>query len=487
MAVELHSIIQRVVRTNLFPQLLEEERRSSQSSAQSLQSATMGAGGSSGGGGRFTSSLSGPLSATAPAASLATRTSVSGASLGTSTFPSIGRTDARERRRLVQRVRALKTDIGRFETDFRTTQGREPKPAERGGMGKVYEEYRALKQIIRDSAALQIQAAYRGASVRRRLRAGKTGGSGPASGRTGAAAGTGLPGGGTGAPASTGAGSSSSSSSASARPTLSVRAAAPDAGMVKLNALRDEKASLKRKLRQYDADFSAQHGRAPTKAEKEHLRPQYTRYHELKSLIQDLEETVPGAKASRGRDADSPPPASSSSSSRHGTAATTAAPAAGGASRVGATAQVASGTGLGHSSSGPAALSTSVASSGSGAGAGSASASGLDSSGALSARTRSDSAVSDVGLGDDDEDDAAAHGSGGGSSSSKSHDSATSERISSLKAEKKKLQATLREYERDFAARHGRGVKYVKDIAPVFDKYTRYKQLKAQLKELGAG
>jgi hypothetical protein len=54
-----------------------------------------------------------------------------------------------------------------------------------------------------------------------------------------------------------------------------------------LAALRDEKASLKRQLRAFDDSFSKSHGRLPTKAEKEHLRPLYTRYHALKTQIED--------------------------------------------------------------------------------------------------------------------------------------------------------------------------------------------------------
>ena len=58
------------------------------------------------------------------------------------------------------------------------------------------------------------------------------------------------------------------------------------------------------------------------------------------------------------------------------------------------------------------------------------------------------------------------------------------ERVAALKAEKKKLQAALRDYERDFLARNGRPVKYVKDITQVMASYQRYKVLKQQLRDL---
>ncbi len=57
-------------------------------------------------------------------------------------------------------------------------------------------------------------------------------------------------------------------------------------------------------------------------------------------------------------------------------------------------------------------------------------------------------------------------------------------RIGAVKAEKRVVQAGLREYERDFLAKAGRPVKYVKDLAPIMAEYTKYKALKAQLKEL---
>jgi hypothetical protein len=62
-------------------------------------------------------------------------------------------------------------------------------------------------------------------------------------------------------------------------------AAAPAADAV--DALRKEKASLKRQIRAFDEAFSKSYGRLPTNAEKEHLRPLYNRYCAVKKLIED--------------------------------------------------------------------------------------------------------------------------------------------------------------------------------------------------------
>jgi hypothetical protein len=62
-------------------------------------------------------------------------------------------------------------------------------------------------------------------------------------------------------------------------------AAAPAADPA--DALRKEKASLKRQIRAFDEAFSKSYGRLPTDAEKEHLRPLYNRYCAVKKLIED--------------------------------------------------------------------------------------------------------------------------------------------------------------------------------------------------------
>ena len=62
-------------------------------------------------------------------------------------------------------------------------------------------------------------------------------------------------------------------------------AAAPPADPA--DALRKEKASLKRQIRAFDEAFSKSYGRLPTDAEKEHLRPLYNRYRAIKKQIGD--------------------------------------------------------------------------------------------------------------------------------------------------------------------------------------------------------
>jgi len=376
--------------------------------------------------------------------------------------------DARERRRLVQRCRLLKADIARFEGSFRASRGREPKSAaERGTMGAVYDEYRALKQTIRDGAATHIQSVFRGYRVRAAARGAasqpvgaRAGPAGTAAAATSATAAAPAP-----APAAAPAAASaaaagpaaslpipaSSSSAASlstslsssavaaaataARPTIALPSAAPPAPEnMRLSALRDEKASLKRRLRQFDIDFAGTHGgAAPSKADKEHLRPQYTRYHELKAVIAEAEAQL--GVGQRGR---------------------------------------AGGCGGGSGGGEPYSPPTERASAGGGSGVGSGS--------GAHARARSESGGSAaVGLHDEDDDDASAPAPGAGAGTASSE---VLDKVAALKAEKKKLQAALREYEKDFEARNGRPVKYVKDISTVVASYQRYKQLKSQLKEL---
>jgi hypothetical protein len=59
------------------------------------------------------------------------------------------------------------------------------------------------------------------------------------------------------------------------------------------DALRKEKASIKRQIRAFDEAFSKSYGRLPSTAEKEHLRPLYNRYRAIKKQIE--EEDSPNA------------------------------------------------------------------------------------------------------------------------------------------------------------------------------------------------
>jgi hypothetical protein len=53
--------------------------------------------------------------------------------------------------------------------------------------------------------------------------------------------------------------------------------------------LREEKSQLKHRLRQFDIDFKAKHGRLPSKADKEVIRHLYKRYHDVKALLLGME------------------------------------------------------------------------------------------------------------------------------------------------------------------------------------------------------
>eukprot|EP00958_Prasinococcus_capsulatus_P025219 scaffold4163_cov425-Prasinococcus_capsulatus_cf.AAC.10 len=56
--------------------------------------------------------------------------------------------------------------------------------------------------------------------------------------------------------------------------------------------LEAEKKDLKQLLRSFDQEFEQTYNRAPNRAEKQHLRPQYSQYHRLKLRIAELKELV---------------------------------------------------------------------------------------------------------------------------------------------------------------------------------------------------
>ena len=303
---------------------------------------------------------------------------------------------AHERRQQVQRIRALRSEISAFEGEFKdrvSSGGRLPQSsAERAPAAHLYEEYRTLKQRIREDAVLHIQAVYRGARARQRSAFKRKGGGG-------------------------GAAAAAEGGGAEARPSVHAGASLTPQQR-ELARLRDEKAQLKRQLRQFDANFAQAHGgRQPTKAEKEHLRPLYTRYHELKALIGEDPPLGAGAAA----------PASAAASATAAAAAAAAAPMTSLAAAVARRLSLGSDAGLGSGHS-----------------------------------------EASEGKADDD-GDADDGGAGSGADAA-------------LLAEKKELQAFLREFEKRFEAQNGRKVKYVKDIDAVKEKYSRYKTLKALLK-----
>lgn len=291
---------------------------------------------------------------------------------------------ARERRASIARCRTLRQEIAAFEAQYTASKGHAPKGAERFPLHAVYEEYRSLKIRIRDDAATHIQAVFKGHRCRKRMNR-------PSRQTTRDA--------------------TNSSEAAIAKPALKRPSPA------ELAALRDEKASLKRALRAFDLQFASDHGRPPSKSEKEHLRPQYTRYHELKTVISRLEE---GTEAATTR----PASAGAETTGRPSLQASTAQAA----QELGRTAQ---------------------------------------DDDAHSRRSDSFASVAGIdgaeGLDEDDGPSAPAGGASGRPSSAGT--TATPGSLAALKAEKKKLQAFLRDYEKSFQDRWGRPVRLVKGEA----------------------
>lgn len=425
------------------------------------------------------------------------------------------------RRQLVARCRVLRSDIRSFEEEFEAKHKRKPHSSgdrHLHSMQGVYAEYRQLKTLVRDNAALHIQILFRGFAARKRLaaaglmparrRAGVRApaatvatqprapaqlaptsslASSPATSLRSASALTSASGSAFALRPSGSApepsGSASAGSAGSGSGSGSRGSGSEDAALAKLNQLKAEKSTLKAKLRAYDTAFQQQHGRAPSKAEKEALRPQYLRYHELKALITTLENAVAAAAAGRSGGGSSGVAAGASASvmSPHGAAGS-------GSGSAGRHAPSGSAVSLGGASVGSSALSvaSSVSSGRSSATApavGGASSVGLSVQRAASGGAGSADATDSDGL-------ESAVGSTTSSATASSGPTPTtwtaanSGTIRELKAEKKRLQTFLRNFERAFEAREGRKVRYVRDIADVVAEYTRYKDVKAALREL---
>ncbi len=353
------------------------------------------------------------------------------------------RPSAKGRRSSIARCRSLRQEIAAFEAEHTQQRGHVPKGSERFPLQHVYDEYRSLKVAIRDDAATHIEAVWRGYLCRRRARSTPRSGAEQPRGGGGPRA---RPAGAGGAPEAVG----------------------------QIVSLRDEKASLKRLLRAFDVSFAASHGRAPSKSEKEHLRPQYTRYHELKAAIGDLEKPSTAAEHASAR---------------------------GGAGEAGSATRGAAAASARHSASSLAHTPDAAVSSGS-----------LDDD---TRSRRSDSLSSMAGIDGPEFEDEGEGGPGGTARASVSGGGGAA--ANALRAEKKRLQSVLRDYEKTFSDRWGRPVKSVKgerrpspcalppfsraapprcplsppaDIAPVLDKYQRYKELKGLLAEqslAGAG
>lgn len=206
------------------------------------------------------------------------------------------------RRQLVARCRVLRSDIRSFEEEFEAKHGRKPHSSgdrHLHSMQGVYAEYRQLKTLVRDNAALHIQILFKGFAARKRLaaaglmparrRAGVRVPAAPVAAQARHAAPAQLaPTGSLASSPATSLRSASALTSASGsafalRPSGSApepagSAAAggavgatggsgsgrgtEDAALAKLNQLKAEKSSLKARLRAYDTAFQQQHGRA---------------------------------------------------------------------------------------------------------------------------------------------------------------------------------------------------------------------------------
>lgn len=265
-------------------------------------------------------------------------------------------------------------------------------------------------------------------------------------------------------------GSKSGSAQGSARSATTTGEGPKSEAQERLNTLKAEKAALKSKLRAYDVSFQEKNGRPPSKAEKEHLRPLYQRYHDLKALITAAEAAVAAAGAA---------PASANANSNRPAATEAAAPAQA-ASRASSAGVAAAAEAATPASSRAVAASQGVAASGSGsapaAAPAAAAAAEAEAKAAAAGDGGGDMAMGDGGSAADSEASAAARAALRAQAS-------TSSGLAELRAEKKKLQHFLRDFERGFEKREGRKVRYLKDIAPVAGEYRRYKDLKAVLKE----
>ena len=140
-----------------------------------------------------------------------------------------------DRKLAVRACRVLRLQIKAFEDAFSETSKRRPRGSDRRPLASTYRQYRDWKRCIRHDAAAAIQGLCR----RRR-----------------------------------------------ARPMV---AAAPrPVQQSTIAQLRLDKRNIKKKLRAYDAQFIAKHGRSPTRFEKEPIRGLYELYYSAKERLRKL-------------------------------------------------------------------------------------------------------------------------------------------------------------------------------------------------------
>ena len=140
-----------------------------------------------------------------------------------------------DRKLAVRACRVLRLQIKAFEEAFQETSKRRPRGSDRRPLASTYRQYRDWKRCIRHDAAAAIQGLCR----RRR-----------------------------------------------ARPMVPTqRPAVPQSTIAQL---RLDKRNIKKKLRAYDAQFIAKHGRSPTRFEKEPIRGLYELYYSAKERLRKL-------------------------------------------------------------------------------------------------------------------------------------------------------------------------------------------------------
>ena len=137
-----------------------------------------------------------------------------------------------------------------FEGEFARAKGRLPRGADRDPLASTYAQYRGWKRGVRDQAATQVQSMYRGVRVRR-----SRGGVEPRPARP------------------------------ALLPPPTRTALAPIAVGSNTVALTTQKRQLKVRLKAFDSVFVQEHGRLPTRAEKEPIRALYVEYHKVKLAL----------------------------------------------------------------------------------------------------------------------------------------------------------------------------------------------------------
>ena len=223
------------------------------------------------------------------------------------------------RKQLIRVCKGVRSEIQLFETEFQAQHGRKPNPgADRAAIVEKYDNYRALKKFVRANAACKIQATYRGHLGRiesskihqvkkeelARVAASKAAAmnrSDPISipQRPGPTAEPLTPQA-EKAPANrepiantdrdVGAeGNRLSGYLAAAQRRLEeerARVGRPwDMSQMAVKELEDEKTFIKYELKKFDDILGEELGRALKKADKEPMRPLYSRYHEIKNLL----------------------------------------------------------------------------------------------------------------------------------------------------------------------------------------------------------